>query len=124
LNGQWCGNRAQILFGRCGSFVEPVVVIPDIGGAANEYFVVKNRDAWKQDFEEWLETSNRDSAFTMSDDESSDEEYEALPPKTRMAEQKREEQDAKTKVGLNLTRNFRPATRRQWRPMQSCLGDE
>jgi hypothetical protein len=58
LNGQWCGNRAQILFGRCGSFVEPVVVIPDIGGAANEYFVVKNRDAWKQDFEEWLETSN------------------------------------------------------------------
>jgi hypothetical protein len=37
--------------------VEPVVVIPDIGGAANEYFVVKNRDAWKQDFEEWLETS-------------------------------------------------------------------
>jgi hypothetical protein len=38
--------------------VEPVVVIPDIGGAANEYFVVKNRDAWKQDFEEWLETSN------------------------------------------------------------------
>jgi hypothetical protein len=55
LNGQWCGNRAQILFGRCGSFVEPVVVIPDIGGAANEYFVVKNRDAWKQDFEEWLE---------------------------------------------------------------------
>jgi hypothetical protein len=42
------------------AFVEPVVVIPDIGGAANEYFVVKNRDAWKQDFEEWLETSNRD----------------------------------------------------------------
>jgi hypothetical protein len=59
LNGQWCGNRAQILFGRCGSFVEPVVVIPDIGGAANEYFVVKNRDAWKQDFEEWLEIQPR-----------------------------------------------------------------
>jgi hypothetical protein len=48
--------------------------LSDIGGAANEYFVVKNRDAWKQDFEEWLETSNHDSAFTMSDDESSDEE--------------------------------------------------
>jgi hypothetical protein len=103
------------------AFVEPVV-IPDIGGAANEYFVVKNRDAWKQDFEEWLETSNHDSTFTMSDDESSDERVRNT--KTRMAEQKKRNRMLKTKVGLNLTRNFRPATRRQWRPMQSCLGDE
>jgi hypothetical protein len=59
----------------------------------------------------------------MSDDESSDEEYEAYH-QNKNGWAKEEEQDAKTKVGLNLTRNFRPATRRQWRPMQSCLGDE
>jgi hypothetical protein len=95
-----------------------------IGGAANEYFVVKNRDAWKQDFEEWLETSNRDPHLRCLMMNLRMKSTKLYHPKQEWLSKKEEEQDAKTKVGLNLTRNFRPATRRQWRPMQSCLGDE
>jgi hypothetical protein len=38
--------------------------------------VVKTEE-WKEDFEAWLETPNRDSHFTMSDDESSDDDYDS-----------------------------------------------
>jgi hypothetical protein len=37
------------------AFEAPVAVIPNIGGKANEYFIVKNRTEWKEDFVEWLE---------------------------------------------------------------------
>ena len=37
------------------AFEEPVAVIPNIGGKANEYFIVKNRTEWREDFIEWLE---------------------------------------------------------------------
>ena len=57
------------------AFVAPLTVIPDIGGRPSDYFVVKNREEWREDFEAWLETPNEDSLFTMSDDESDDEDY-------------------------------------------------
>ena len=37
------------------AFVKPVCVVPDIGGAPNAYFLLKDRAEWKTDFEEWLE---------------------------------------------------------------------
>ena len=55
------------------AFEAPMVVIPDIGGKNNEYFVVKNRDEWREDFEAWLESTEEDSIHP-SDDESTDEE--------------------------------------------------
>ena len=36
------------------AIVKPVVVIPDIGGAGNVYFLLKDRIDWKKDFVKWL----------------------------------------------------------------------
>ena len=36
------------------AFVEPLTVIPDIGGVPNGYFVCKNREQWRQSFIDWL----------------------------------------------------------------------
>ena len=58
------------------AFVAPLVVIANIGGQPNDYFVVKNRAEWKEDFEDWLETPNEDNTFTMSDDETDDDSYD------------------------------------------------
>lgn len=52
------------------AFVEPTVVIPDIGGPKNAYFQLKNRAAWKKNFIEWLEDDEEDE---ISDDEGCDE---------------------------------------------------
>lgn len=37
------------------AFVEPVAVVPDIGGDPNRYFVVKSRSKWVKEFIAWLE---------------------------------------------------------------------
>lgn len=37
------------------AIVDPLVVIPDIGGAPNAYFVVKGRSEWRELFIKWLE---------------------------------------------------------------------
>ena len=38
------------------AFVEPISVIPDIGGPPNNYFMVRDRDNWRQAFSAWLQT--------------------------------------------------------------------
>ena len=38
------------------SFVAPLAVIPDLGGPANEYFVIKDQVKWVNDFMEWLDS--------------------------------------------------------------------
>jgi len=58
------------------AFVAPLTVIADVGGRPNEYFVVKNRTQWKEDFVDWLESPDKDVHFTMSDDESTDDDYD------------------------------------------------
>ena len=47
------------------SFVRPIVVIPDIGGKPNEYFELRDRDKWKEDFEAWLELPHRCDEIDM-----------------------------------------------------------
>ena len=36
------------------AFLKPLVVIPDIGGDINAYFLVKDRETWRQDFISFL----------------------------------------------------------------------
>jgi hypothetical protein len=72
------GNEA--LFGGCWSFVAPLARYLNIGGLPND-ICGQNRKEWKE--EAWLETPNRDSHFTMSDDESSDDDYDSDPMKTK-----------------------------------------
>ena len=49
------------------AFVEPVAVIPDIGGPPNRYFVVKSRACWEEDFEQWLEKDHEDYEEIVDD---------------------------------------------------------
>lgn len=37
------------------AFHEPIVVIPDIGGAPNSYFMLRGRSKWKEIFMKWLD---------------------------------------------------------------------
>lgn len=37
------------------AFVEPITVVPDIGGEANAYFGMRQRRRWAEDFAAWLE---------------------------------------------------------------------
>ena len=55
------------------SIVEPVAVVPDIGGPCNDYFVVKNWSQWREQFKEWLECNPKDYTVDESDDEDEQE---------------------------------------------------
>ena len=48
-------TKLQFYLADCEAFVAPAVVVPDIGGKPNAYFLVKNRAKWREDFMEWLE---------------------------------------------------------------------
>lgn len=57
------------------AFVAPLCVIPDIGGAVTDYFCVKNRLQWKEEFEEWLDSPDEDNVFDEEEDDSEDDDY-------------------------------------------------
>ena len=48
-------TKLQFYLADCEAFVEPIVIIPDIGGKPNAYFLDKNQTQWREDFMEWLE---------------------------------------------------------------------
>jgi hypothetical protein len=56
------------------AFVSPAMVVPNIGGPKNSYLLVKERDEWRELFEEWLMSPHTEDVF--SDIEESDEEEE------------------------------------------------
>ena len=56
------------------SFAATITVVPDIGGAPNAYLLVKSREEWREAFEEWL-MNDDEPDVTVSDDESSDDDY-------------------------------------------------
>ena len=55
------------------AFVEPAIVVPDIGGSPNRYLLVINKTHWKGKFEEWLEAPHdldeMDPIEPMDDDD-------------------------------------------------------
>ncbi len=54
------------------AFDDPAVVIPDIGGEPNAYFLLKNWTQWCEQFVEWLEDPQEDD-YSSSDEESEDD---------------------------------------------------
>ena len=57
------------------AFVDPITVVPDIGGPPNAYFHCKqSRDKWREDFIAWLHRDHLPQHDT--DDENSDGENE------------------------------------------------
>ena len=40
------------------AFVDPLCVIPDLGGPSNRYLVVKARNQWAKEFERWVDDAH------------------------------------------------------------------
>jgi hypothetical protein len=61
------------------AFVAPLVVVPDIGGEPNAYFLCKSRELWRKDFEEWLDSPHcNDEILLDESDEDSDNDNEIM----------------------------------------------
>lgn len=58
------------------AFVAPCCVIPDIGGPTNRYFVVKPRNAWKDEFIRWVQDEH--ALDEMDDLDAMDEDDETM----------------------------------------------
>ena len=65
------------------AFMSPTIIIPDIGGWANDYLLLKEREIWKEDFINWLEDGEEDSISVEPDLDSKDE----APPVQEILEQ-------------------------------------
>ena len=52
------------------AFVEPMVVVPDIGGKPNGYFHIKSRYLWRELFVKWLEEPHEEHEISDSEDNS------------------------------------------------------
>lgn len=50
------------------AIVRPIAVLPDLGGPPNNYFLVKDRERWREDFIEFLE-KDMDIEQEISDDD-------------------------------------------------------
>lgn len=76
IGGKSNGNVTKLRFflADVEAFQDPMVVIPDIGGPPNAYFVCKNRETWRNDFVEWLREPHEHDAMSDSEDEISDQE--------------------------------------------------
>jgi hypothetical protein len=59
----------QFFLAEVEAFTGPCCVVPDIGGAANGYFLVKNRDEWAEVFHSWLKSPHNQDEMVLTDDE-------------------------------------------------------
>ncbi len=67
-------TKLQFYLADVETFVEPLVVVPDIGGPPNAYFMCRSRAKWREDFISWLESPYE--VFDNDDDSDDDEEQE------------------------------------------------
>ena len=58
-----------------------------------DYFVVKNRRKWREEFESWLETDNADSYFDDESDESDDDTVQEIDCRMEKVDAEDEEHD-------------------------------
>jgi hypothetical protein len=55
-------------------FISTTVVIPDLGGQTNDYFVLKAQEDWKDIFHKWLLDSDKGDISDEEDDDDEDTE--------------------------------------------------
>ena len=68
----------RFFFADVEAFVEPIVVVPNIGGQAdNMYLEVAPRREWAEDFEIWLKSNNDDTIEFTDEEENGDDEEES-----------------------------------------------
>ena len=69
-------SHLELFLADVKSFVSPAAVIPDLGGQPNDYFLVKERVKWGEDFVSWLRTPSADDNMEDSEHEDSGEEQQ------------------------------------------------
>ena len=62
------------------AFVDPCIVVPDMGGPPNAFFQVKNRSQWSNEFVHWLKEKHTDDQMT---DSATDSQRSPLKKKAR-----------------------------------------
>lgn len=68
------------------AFVQPAIVVPNIGGPNNSYLQIKNRTEWRQLHIEWLnEPHNNQHLIEPEDDSDDDEEISVASAETEAA---------------------------------------
>ena len=58
-------SKLQLYLANVEAFVKPLFVIPDIGGQANDYLMLKSRQEWRELFIKYLKDSQ--SRYPMDD---------------------------------------------------------
>jgi len=76
-----------------GAFDEPIAVIPDIGGPANAYFMLRRRRQWREDFMEWLMERHETYPDFEEDAEDIDETYEESEKEEEDSEEEEDDDD-------------------------------
>ena len=71
------------------AIVKPIVVIPDIGGAGNVHFLLKDRIDWKKDFIKWLRAPHYLDNILDEFSDDSEEEVETSANKAKSSGLKR-----------------------------------
>ena len=59
----------QFFLAEVEAFTGPCCVVPDLGGPANGYFLVKNRDEWADVFLSWLKSPHNKDEIILTDEE-------------------------------------------------------
>ena len=75
------------------AITEPAIVVPDIGGPANGYLLVRNRELWSQMFTEWLEMPNEEDDM-VSEEERETQDIENQDSGTKNAQSSGQDSDS------------------------------
>ena len=51
------------------AFVKPCALVPDIGGPANRYFMVKSRHLWHKEFIQWIERPHHEDDMVEEEED-------------------------------------------------------
>ena len=62
-------HKRQFYLASTQAFVEPIAVVPDIGGLRNRHLQCKPRREWSDLFVDWLRAPHKDDRMAFSDEE-------------------------------------------------------
>lgn len=84
------------------AFVEPAIVVPDIGGKPNGYLLIHNKQHWREKFEQFLEDSHANSKY-KEDPPPEEEESEEDEVQVDDDEEESDESEAEISIDRVIT---------------------
>jgi hypothetical protein len=87
------------------AIVSPAMVVPNIGGPKNSYLLVKERDEWRELFEEWLMSPHTEDVFSDIEESDEEEEEETEDEKEEILDNDSSDRGSATESGESDTDN-------------------